>query len=244
MFNHKLTVAFSLGLVLSMAFVVRVLAVDYNPGVTTGQYVKYGNFVGIGEGLESFNDVDWLKLEVIDVSGKEVKLLTIGILKNGTAFAGNGSVSVWNVETGALNGIPSVQGPIIAANLNEGDAIPPPNTYVVNKTEDRMYLEVSRSVNILRSEISSPSYVTVLTFVYDRDSGMLMEALSETTRTQPAPSTSKYSYSVIETNLSGSPTHPTPTPETGIPVEYFLVTVALVVVGVVVAFAVFTKRAK
>ena len=44
-----------------------VLAAAYNTGVTQGQYVKYGNFVGIGQGVETFNDYDWLKLEVTAV---------------------------------------------------------------------------------------------------------------------------------------------------------------------------------
>ena len=47
------------------------------------------------------------------------------------------------------DGVPSTQGPIIAANLNQGDAIPPPNTYSVNKTETRIFLGFSRTVNIL-----------------------------------------------------------------------------------------------
>ncbi len=43
------------------AFVFPVFALTYNPGVVSGQYVKYGNFVGVGQGVESFNDYDWLR---------------------------------------------------------------------------------------------------------------------------------------------------------------------------------------
>ena len=99
------------------AFVLPVLALTYSPGVATGQYVKYGNFVGIGQGVESFNDYDWLKLQVTDVSGKAVTLLSTSQFKNGTAIAGNGTTSVWNVETGTEDGVPSTQGPIIACKL-------------------------------------------------------------------------------------------------------------------------------
>ena len=72
------------------AFVLPVLAVTYSPGVVSGQYVKYSNFVGVGPGVEFFNDYDWLKLQVTDVSGKAVTLLSTSQYKNGTAIAGNG----------------------------------------------------------------------------------------------------------------------------------------------------------
>jgi len=195
---------------LLIAFAVPVFAVDYNSGVSEGQYVKYGNFVGVGTGLESFNDYDWQTTQVTDVSGKEVTLLSTGQFKNGTVIAGNGSISVWNIETGTLNGAPSVQGPIIAANLNEGDPIPPPNTYVINRTETRTYLETARSVNILEITITTPSYSTTLTYIYDKASGMLLEAQAVTEQTQPSE-TLQYSYSVIETNIFGS-TAPTASP--------------------------------
>ena len=70
------------------AFVLPVLAVTYNPGVETGQYVKYGNFVGVGQGVESFNDYDWLRLQVTNVSGKSVTLFSTSQYKNGTAIVG------------------------------------------------------------------------------------------------------------------------------------------------------------
>jgi hypothetical protein len=134
LFKLKLLTAL-LTIALLAAFVFPVLALTYNPGVATGQYVKYGNFVGIGQGVESFNDYDWLKLQVTGVSGKDVTFLSTSQFKNGTALAGNNTISVWNIETGTENGVPSTQGYIIAANLNQGDQSPPLNTYVVNSTE-------------------------------------------------------------------------------------------------------------
>lgn len=187
--------------------------------------MKYGNFVGIGPGVESFNAYDWSKLEIVSVSEKEVTLLSTGQLKNGTAVPGNGTTSAWNVETGTENGIPSTQGPIIAADLSQGDAIPPPNTYTVNKTEDRTYLGASRSVNILNVTISTPDYNSTLTYVYDRLSGMLLESESKTTQAQPEPTTSTYSYSITETDIFGS------TPIKNIPTEYMIATVVVVVVA-------------
>ena len=219
------------------AFALPVFAQEYTPGVTAGQYVTYGNFVGIGPGFESFNDYDWLKLEVISVSGNEVTLLSTGQFKNGNAIPGNGTTTVWNVETGTEDGTPSTQGPIIAANLVQGDAIPPPNTYAVNKTEDRTYLGVSRIVNILEVTISTPDYDTELTYVYDKFSGILLESTSATTQ-KPELITSEYSYSIIETNIIESETI-SPFSET-----ILLVVIAATVVAVLVIIAILVLRGR
>jgi hypothetical protein len=194
-----------------LALALPVFAIQYSPGVTAGQYVKYGNFAGSGPGYEAFNDYSFLNLQVVSVSGNAVTLLSTGQFKNGTALPGNGTTDVWNIETGTDNGPPSTQGPIIAANLNQGDAIPPPNTYSVNQTADRTYLGTTRSVNILNVVVSTPDYNSTLNYVYDKLSGMLFESTSTTTtQAQPQPITSTYSYSIIETNIFGSTT-PSPT---------------------------------
>jgi hypothetical protein len=222
------------------AFILPALALTYNPGVTAGQYVKYGNFVGVGQGAEAFNDYDFLKLQVIDVSGKAVTLFSTSQYKNGTAIAGNGTTSVWNIETGTEDGVTSTQGPIIAANLNQGDHIPPPNTYAVNRTESRTYLGVSRTVNILDASPSTPDYNATLTYVYDKASGMLLESTTQTTtQADPQPVITTISYSVIETNIFGS-TNPSPS----IP-EFPIATAGVVIVamiGVAAAFSLVKRK--
>ncbi len=211
MSDFKSLITLLLGAILLVGFALPVLAVEYNPGVTVGQYVKYGNFSGTGQGAEGFNDYDWSKLQVTDVSGKAVTLLSTSQYKNGTSIAGNGSIEVWDVEAGTTNGFQSTQGPIIAANLNQGDAIPPPNGYTVNQTENRMYLGVSRAVNILYVTLSAPDYNTTLAYVYDKASGILLESTTQTTtQAQPQPVTTTVSYSIIETNIFGSTTSPSP----------------------------------
>ncbi len=47
MVGSKSRIAVALAFVLLLAFVFPVFAVDYKPGVSAGQYVKYGNFFGI-----------------------------------------------------------------------------------------------------------------------------------------------------------------------------------------------------
>lgn len=224
------------------AVILSVFALTYSPGVTTGQYVKYGNFVGVGPGAESFNDYDWLKLQVTDVSGKSVTLLSTGQFKNGTAIAGNGTVSVWNVESGTEDDIPSKQGPIIAANLNIGDSIPPLNTYSVNRTESRTYLGTARTVNILDASISTPDYNTTLMYIYDKASGMLLESNTQTTtQAEPQPVVTTISYSVVETNIFSS-SNPLPFMSDSLIIE--IGAIALVIlIGVIIAIAL-TKRRK
>ena len=86
---------------------------------------------------------------MVAVSGKEVTLHTTGQYKNGSTLPNTGT-TVFNVETGATNYTHSEVGEIIAANLNEGDVIPKLNgNFVINKTEFREYMNVSRQVNIV-----------------------------------------------------------------------------------------------
>ncbi len=162
-------------------------------------------------------------------------LLSTGQFKNGSPILGNGTTEVWNVETGTQDGTPSTQGPIIAANLIQGDAIPPPNTYAINKHDDRTYLGTSRSVNILNVAIFTPDYSTTLTYIYDKASGMLLEATSKTIQTASASVTSEYSYSIIETNIFN------PTPLLNQFIIIFIVFVLVVVVAII-AVIVFLKR--
>jgi hypothetical protein len=224
-------------IILIGTLVFPVFALEYNPGVKAGQYVKYGNFVGTGTGVESFNDYSWTKLEVTVVSGKEITLLSTGQLKDGTAFPGNGTKEIWNIEIGTQNGALSTQGPIIAANLNQGNAIPPANTYSVNRTENRVYLGVSRSVNILETTVSTPDYSTSLTYVYDRSSGILLASSVETTQNQPQ-STSTYSYSITETNLFGQ------TSFGSLPLVFVIAVMAIIAVIVVAVGLVLSRRTK
>jgi len=197
--------------VLLSAFALPVFATNYNPGVTAGQYVKFGNFDSGGVG--PYDDYDWLKIAVESVSGKEVTILITGQLKNGNPTSNNGSTYIWNIEDGTVNGELGTKGPIIAANLNADDAIPPPSSYTVTKTENRIYLGTSRTVNILTITSTAPTYTDTLTYVYDRASGMLLE-MSEVAKSSEGTDSLEYTYSIIETNIfaSGSAT-PTPTPQ-------------------------------
>jgi len=233
LFCFKFLTVIILAFALLALLVLPVLAVEYNPGVTVGQYIKYGNFVGTGPGVEAINDIGWQKLQITDISGKAITLLFTSHYKNGTATPGNGTVEVWNIETGTENGVPNTQGPIVAANLNQGDAIPPLNTYAVNGTETRTYLGVSRNVDILDVTIPTSSYNTSLSYAYDRASGLLLESTTQTTtQPDPQPITTSISYSIIETNIFGS----TPTASPSVP-EFPLAILGVIIMAVLIIVA-------
>ena len=243
MSNSKFFLSIVMAAVILGALVLPVFAAQYTPGVVTGQYVKYGNFVGSGPGYESFNDYGFLTLQVESVSGTTVTLLSTGQYKNGTALPGNNTTDVWNIETGTDNGTPSTQGPIIAANLNQGAEIPPQNTYSLNQTVTKTYLGVARSVNTLDVTVSAPNYNTSLNYVYDKLSGMLLEASSTTsTQADPSPIISAYSYSITGTNLFTS-TGPSPTvPEFSGTFLAFTLAILIVVVSTIVLLRKRTKN--
>jgi hypothetical protein len=243
--NFKIFAAVIFTTFLLATLATPVFTVTYNPGVTTGQYVKYGNFVGTGPGFEAFDDYNSLTLQVTNVARNQVTMLSTGQFKNGTAIPGNGTVTVWDVAAGTENSAPSTQGPIIAANLNAGDVIPPPDTYTVNSTESRQYLGVTRSFNMLSITISTPDYNSSLTYVYDKASGMLLESSSKTmAQGESGPVTSEYSYSITQTNIfSSTSTSSTPNnPTINIPTIYLIVIIILIVIILSAVLVLFRKR--
>jgi hypothetical protein len=245
MSNFKVFTILIFAFILLSGIAVFASAATYTPGVSTGNYVKYGNFVGSGPGLEDFNNIDSQTVQVTNVAGTQVTLLSTGQYRNGTATQGNGTSSVWDIAAGIEDGSPATQGTIIAANLNVGDAIPPPDTYSVNSTENRQYLGGSRSVNILKVAIATPDYNSTLSYVYDKASGMLLESSSQTiTQSDSGLVTSKYFYSVTETNVfSSSPTPTSINPGPSIPLETILIAIIVIIIVVVVAvIALFRKR--
>jgi hypothetical protein len=228
----KLGIAFVLTCVLLMTLAVPVLAVDYNPGVSVGQGAEYGNYVLDGQAT----DVNWTRFGVAAVSGKEVTLTELTAHMDGTVETVD---KVYDVEAGTVDGQPAAfPGTwIIAANLNEGDALPPVDLgYMVNTTETRTYLGVSRSVNIVSYSYSGEGYTISETFVYDKVPGIMLEMEGETL---VGDTTQTYSNSITVTNIFEEPT---PTPSEGLPVEYLYVGVAVVIIVVAVAAVMLLKK--
>ena len=152
------------------------------------------------------------------------------------------ATTVNSIQEGTVNGTDITYGMVIAANLNEGDLIPPLSYgYIVNKTETRNYLGVSRIVNILETIYSSEFYDTHWLMGYDKASGIMLE--QEIERTDRTPDSElpylKQSMSVSETNIFDDII---PNGGTTLPLDIIIV-VAVFLVGVIVLIAVlFLKK--
>jgi hypothetical protein len=250
--NLRCKIVLILGFVLVMVLAFPVLAVDYSPGVSTGQYVKYGNFVMIPA---PDNPISWTRSDVTQVSGAEVSLRNSGQLEDGEVIPGSGSVTTFNVATGKVNGTLEytddyMYGGVFAANLNEGEVMPPPDSgWVVNKTETRTYLGVSRSVNIIEKTGSRSVDIEELgsvanysyhgTLVFDKISGIVLEFGIVLTQEDPAKIESA-SYSITETNIFGGST-PTPPSNAALPIEYLYAAAAVAIV-VIVGLLIYSKK--
>jgi hypothetical protein len=178
---------------------VPVFALDYNIGVVPGYYVKYGIFNTSPNTI--YSDIDWMKYEVTAVSGKNVTLLNTGVYKNGTGIPGNGVSSIYNIERNNVNDLHSTSAiPIIGSNLNPGDPIPY-TILNISRTENRTYLGLSRTVNVVEYNTTTMRIISV----YDRTSGLWLEIQMEQTNSN---STVTVSYRVIETNIFADSTIP------------------------------------
>ena len=232
MSNSRLRITITLVSVLLVALATPAMALEYNPGVSVGQYVKYE----VTENPETENTVAWFRWAVTAVSGTEVTLQRTGQFKNDTAFPEHSAII--DIAAGTANGTAHTLLPIQAANLNEGDAIPPPNTYKINKTETRTYLSIGRSVNIINTTSSTADYNMSLLVVFDRASGFMLEMEIETTQNEPVPTTSKVSDIVAETNIFVAE-------DTiiGLPADYFyaIAAIVIIIIAIIAAAAINTR---
>ena len=188
---------------------------NYLPGVSVGDYVLYGEYLcnfSHPTGPEwdmrvCMCAMDWKKVEVIGVSGKEVTLRYTEQLKNGSATDHSGCVHVIeDIEHPArINGSCMYSGyyfgdTVVVANLTEGDWIHSSGPcgmpmHQVNRTEIRTYLGVNRWVNIMKY-LSGPSQTNL---VFDMKSGILLEY------EVIGPNNERSSHRVIETNIFSPP---------------------------------------
>ena len=234
MLNVKMRIAVALALVVLVAYVAPVWAVDYNPGVSVGQWVKYGNFFANGS-FSTASLPDWAKIEVTEVSGKNITLHVTGKYTNGSDTP-TGGMRV-NVETGWTNSTGMIAfgglfSYVIAANLQQGDNITKPTTplpYIlkINKTESRSYAGASRNVDILNITVSSYNFIVI----WEQSSGMLMEmqiqyTIGSTTSTMSFSATDMGSGNWLMDNL------------------IYIVIAAVVVVIIVVAAVIIMRRPK
>jgi len=200
MMNSRLKIAFPLVCVLLIvSFVAPVWAAEYNPGVSVGQWIKYGNYV-VTTPAETVISPDWSMMEVIGVSGKEVTLRITGAYMNGTAMPAYEMIC--NIETYRISeGVVAYQTYLLAANLTQGDkTLNVADANTINKTETRTILGTSRSVNILNFTNSYAGQSMKSIIIYDKASGMSLGMEMEITIIEPAV-TYTNSYTIIDTNI-------------------------------------------
>ena len=229
---------------------------EYDPGVSVGDYVVYGNFFCNREHPEGWlciSDLAFKKVEVVAVSGKEVTLLHTDQYKNGTAAWNYGRTETWDVEKAMWsdNTADYVDASlIIAANLTEGDCIqsdPAPQDYNVAETGVRTYLGANRNVSILHisdivDDYGEPREVTH-NVVYDQVSGIRLESSFVTLDGDLLSS-----MSVVETNIfsaaTASPAAPLQKDNTAsIPPAALYVAIGLAFIVIfVIATVIFRKK--
>ena len=194
--------------------------------------MKYDGIQVVGSfAISDANNTDWMKMEVTDVSGKNVTLHMTAQYKNGTAANAMG-LNV-NVETGWSNQSGTYDTFfLIAGNLQEGDTLPGLDmgfgAMKINNTETRTYAGASRSVSIVNTTMSVPSVMDYsFIFVYDQASGMLLEMnMSIVYITMPTANMS-VSFSVIDASFFTSG-------DTGWLQDNMLYIVAIIIIVIVV----------
>jgi hypothetical protein len=241
--NLKPAIAFVLTCMISVGLTTPAWAVEYNPGVSVGQWVKYGNVVAWGYNVPSdFNQSDWMKLEVVAVSGKEVTLHMSGKYRNGTAAREYDILS--NVETGELKANASF-GPepfsyLMAANLQKNDD-PPGTGLTINKAETRSYLGTNRTVNMINMTLFGAGILNSEYFVaYDRISGMLLEMNIELTSPIVPSQNYRMSFSVVDTNIFSSSTSAEPS----IDPIYIIAAIVAIILVIVMVFLILKRKKK
>ncbi len=222
---------------LSVTFVAPVLAVSTSPGVSANSYVTLGWYA---VNVPSVHVINWEKIQVVSVSGKEVTWRMTGQMADGGAFPDNGDTYFINFETGATNFTHSDLGLIIPANLNAGDKlIVGSTTFVVNSTEIRTYLNVSRTINVItlvaQVVTSNGPGNTTSTYVYDQSSGMLLENEDQIVSSNVTVPRSYVDMSVSATNLFSAQTNQ-------MPVEVIYAVVAAAVIAPIAASTIIISR--
>jgi hypothetical protein len=166
---------------LGIVFAVSVLVIPkcfgvYAVGVKVGDWVKYQ---GSASGIEpdeflDLNQMEWMKGEVLSVSGTSVTVQM-------KAHYENGSESVQKLVGDMASGSGNLTFMIMPAGLEKGDAFPVAMfdlgqvALSINDTVPRRYMDVSRSVNVLSIRVSE-DYVSLEVEAYwDQATGVLLE---------------------------------------------------------------------
>jgi len=158
-----------------------VHAFGYNPGVKAGDWIKYGQitFTWTGNGTEPSyladeRNLEWVRLEVIGVSGTIVTV-------NATVHYINGTETFQSSNDDVNGTTYSGTNYLIAVNLNSGDAISNQiGSPTINQTVGRAYAGAGRDVNLVNLTTVRENQNIVMTTYYDQNTGVLVEMYMKT----------------------------------------------------------------
>jgi hypothetical protein len=198
-------------LVASAVLPTLVCAVDYFPGVKAGGWIKYGqiSITWSGNGTEPSyitegKKMDWVKMEVENVTGTTVSRNMTTHYNNGTQAPSISSSVDLNSNTG-MSGILF----IIAANLKSGDPLEansPSNAPTINRTITGTYAGASRNINVLDVTTVSTSVLygnqtSTFKFYWDQSTGFLVEMYTKQPDTSNSSTYTETSVKATETNM-------------------------------------------
>jgi len=204
--KSKMTLVFQFAVLVFLAFlVVPANSIGKSPGVSVGYWVKYGNTTATGITYigSGFNETEWIKIEVVKVSGTEVTFSMSRMFQNGSTEKGADIMS--DVDTGwATGGLTWRNHFLIAANLTQNDTFTTIGTEVlISKTENRSYAGMDRTVNIV-NYTESDDYYYELFMVYDQISGFLLEMDTSLTSGTIPTGNEGLSFVAVELNMKAS----------------------------------------
>lgn len=204
-FANNLRIGLLAILVLSVFAPTLVHAKDYTVGVKAGDWVNYGITVRwTGNGTEPSDvtetmKLDWVRIDVLSVSGTTVTL-------NQTVHFNNGTQIFQSSDTDIQGSNSAGTSFLIASNLKAGDPISPqtPGT-TINQTVTGLYAGASRNVNTIDQKGNLPGMEGNYPFEYktywDQSTGVMVELYINTTDTANSGGYEEISFKATETNL-------------------------------------------
>jgi len=180
--------------VVSLVVVASVTATPVRTvGVNIGDWIKFADIdvtwssndpnaskMPWGMDLEMYNQTEWVRMEITQVSGTNVTIQMVQHFKNGSDETSSGWV---DVDTG--DGV-NVTSMLISANLNENDAMYTLGYegWFINETITRIYPDGARETNHINSTIAynytippdiEVDYFYSMNFYWDRATGIMVE---------------------------------------------------------------------
>lgn len=170
-------------------------------GVKAGDWVKYGQITvtWTGNGTEpSFvtdrKKMDWLRIDVLNVSGTTVSLNVTTHYNNGTQTFDNYNDDVQGISAGDVW--------LVASNLTVGDPINPKTPEItINQTVTRMYAGANRNVNMIDVKGMLQGYPMENRIYWDQNTGIMVEIYLNQTYALSPNGYEQESLKATETNL-------------------------------------------